>query len=395
SEQLNALVHICSVLSNYLESKENFATESVYDTIEYLAPDLEYTIQSCSWKQQRINCSKFISPILTSKGLCFTFNALSSHEIYNKEMAPGIIKHTNNHGNMSFWNLENGYNEEFIGNEYPMRVSHFGHESGLELTLSTRTSDRNPKCHSHSKGFQIFLTTPGDSLYNIIPFQIQPLADTLYAIEPRLSYSPKKLSKYQSKQRQCFFDSERLLRFFKSYTKANCLHECVANFTMRECGCVPFSMPRDKSTRICGASKINCYEKAVKKFRKNYGEQYHCNCLEACIDNSRVIRSSVCTFPGFHASRTRLAIFFEDEYIQTKTAVETYTMGDFLSICGGLLGLFLGVSALSVIELIYYVTLRLFWTIRYSRYENTDTPSEQTSHDGQTDKNKGKREVYH
>lgn len=39
---------------------------------------------------------------------------------------------------------------------------------------------------------------------------------------------------------------------------------------------------------------------------------------------------------------------------------------DFLAICGGLLGLCLGISLLSIIELVYYSTLRLYWTIRRS-----------------------------
>lgn len=43
---------------------------------------------------------------------------------------------------------------------------------------------------------------------------------------------------------------------------------------------------------------------------------------------------------------------------------ETNTITDFLAACGSLLGLFLGISALSIIELIYYVTLHLYWIVR-------------------------------
>lgn len=47
--------------------------------------------------------------------------------------------------------------------------------------------------------------------------------------------------------------------------------------------------------------------------------------------------------------------------------LETYSFTDFLAICGGLLGLFLGISLLSMIELIYIFTLRLFWIIQNAR----------------------------
>lgn len=44
-------------------------------------------------------------------------------------------------------------------------------------------------------------------------------------------------------RRQCFFDTERQLRFFKIYTQRNCELECLANFTVKTCGCAKFSMP--------------------------------------------------------------------------------------------------------------------------------------------------------
>lgn len=45
------------------------------------------------------------------------------------------------------------------------------------------------------------------------------------------------------RRRQCFFNNERYLRFFKLYTQANCELECLTNHTLKECSCVKFSMP--------------------------------------------------------------------------------------------------------------------------------------------------------
>lgn len=58
----------------------------------------------------------------------------------------------------------------------------------------------------------------------------------------------------------------------------------------------------------------------------------------------------------------------------TLQRAESYSVTDFLATCGGLLGLFLGVSMLSLIEFVYYSTLRLFWTIRQSKTKNTVEP---------------------
>lgn len=60
----------------------------------------------------------------------------------------------------------------------------------------------------------------------------------------------------------------------------------------------------------------------------------------------------------------RLSIFFKEHQFITSKRSELYGQTDFLANCGGLLGLFMGVSLLSIIEFIYYCTLRLGCTLR-------------------------------
>lgn len=68
--------------------------------------------------------------------------------------------------------------------------------------------------------------------------------------------------------------------------------------------------------------------------------------------------------------QARLAIFFRDQQVETIKRMEVYTYSDFLALCGGLLGLFLGMSVLSVIEFIYFGTLRWYWAARREREQN-------------------------
>lgn len=60
----------------------------------------------------------------------------------------------------------------------------------------------------------------------------------------------------------------------------------------------------------------------------------------------------------------RLSIFFKEHQFITSKRSELYGKTDFLANCGGLLGLFMGVSVLSIVEVIYYFTLRLGCTLR-------------------------------
>lgn len=69
-----------------------------------------------------------------------------------------------------------------------------------------------------------------------------------------------------------------------------------------------------------------------------------------------------------------ITIFFREQQIPVLKRVEVYSYTDFLAICGGLLGLFLGVSVLSIVEFLYYSTLRLYWRLRQWKSENIVVP---------------------
>lgn len=70
-----------------------------------------------------------------------------------------------------------------------------------------------------------------------------------------------------------------------------------------------------------------------------------------------------------------MIIDFEKSNVNRLNTKEVYTFTtDFLAVCGGLLGLFLGVSVLSIFELIYYATLRVFWSNRRKIAENVVVP---------------------
>lgn len=70
---------------------------------------------------------------------------------------------------------------------------------------------------------------------------------------------------------------------------------------------------------------------------------------------------------AFSMQPARLSIFFKEHQFITSKRSELYGQTDFYANCGGLLGLFLGMSCLSVIEVIYYFTLRLVCSLRLRR----------------------------
>ena len=80
-------------------------------------------------------------------------------------------------------------------------------------------------------------------------------------------------------RRNCYLENEKLLKFFKIYTKNNCENECMSAFMLSRCGCVEFFMIRNSSTRICSASERSCFKKVKEDFEK---QKSSCECYEPC-----------------------------------------------------------------------------------------------------------------
>ena len=96
-----------------------------------------------------------------------------------------------------------------------------------------------------------------------------------FRVFPKSHKTDESLRGIDPDQRKCYFEGERSLKFFKSYTKAHCEWECKANTTLKSCGCVKYSMPRDKRTKVCSLSQLDCVVKTPSG---------QCNCLQPCID---------------------------------------------------------------------------------------------------------------
>ena len=83
------------------------------------------------------------------------------------------------------------------------------------------------------QGFKILLHTPGE-----IPrvskqyFRVPLNQEVVVSVKPNMITTSEGLIGYAPNRRQCYFNDERQLKFFKVYTQSNCELECLANFTL-------------------------------------------------------------------------------------------------------------------------------------------------------------------
>lgn len=131
---------------------------------------------------------------------------------------------------------------------YPRRVHSTGLQFSLVVVLKMNNRDVDHLCGGSMQGFKILFHAPYQNLNAARrSFHLSPGQSTYYTIAPNLIWTSSRAQQYSPDVRRCYLNSERRLRFFKFYSQRNCEVECLSNYTLAQCGCVLFSVPRTKS----------------------------------------------------------------------------------------------------------------------------------------------------
>lgn len=274
-------------------------------------------------------------------------------------------------------------------NQYPIFVFGASKSYGLVTGLSSLSRNVEFICNGLDQGYKIILHSPYEfpqtkSKYFQIPYNYK--AEVM--IKPLIMTMTAGLESLSLNKRQCYLEDERKLHFFKVYTKRNCELECLTNSTYEYCGCASFYMPREKKTKICGSSKIQCYHNVTRLMLQNF-KSADCACLPLCnsinydaemhefvydIENYLHIYDSLLAnisdeifddpLPETRGMQyNRISIYFKDaKFVPMKRTV-LYGWSDFIANVGGLLGLFMGISILSLVEIFYFCCSGMMATI--------------------------------
>lgn len=113
-------------------------------------------------------------------------------------------------------------------------------------------------------------------------FYLRDFRDYEFFITPEVVTIADDLRAWPVEARNCFFDDERKLNYFKVYTKNNCEQECLSNAAYEKCGCVPFYLIRSPLQKICGFDQLNCFKNAEMRFEIEM--KGNCGCLNLCND---------------------------------------------------------------------------------------------------------------
>lgn len=189
------------------------------------------------------------------------------------------------------WTLEHGYTSDIPSIPYRAVPS-----STIKLVLALNESEYAEKCISFKEGFKVIFHLPNEmpTIFHNHDYADISNRRTLITVSAKSYSTDPSLARFPPSKRKCYFARERQLKFFKSYTKAQCELECLTNFTLRECGCVRFSMPRNRTTRVCDLVEMECYETAHKRWPKHdvmsNSSIMPCDCFPPCTDIKYIVK---------------------------------------------------------------------------------------------------------
>ncbi|KAF5291552.1 hypothetical protein FQR65_LT01865 [Abscondita terminalis] len=349
-------------------------------------------------------CKRSYGITLTEEGFCYTFNMLHPKEILRDSNE--VISLPKPDVKIHKWSFKHGYTPGVNLDNYPKRTYIAGISGGLLLDeLFVNYSKLDYLCNEGVEGFKIALHHPSEFPNMDKRFRLPLNYISLVAVKPSMISVSEELKNYHPKTRGCYFADEKYLSLYKLYTQQNCVTECLSNFTLRNCKCVPFWIPSITmalilssincfiagmtDTKICGPAKLECVKqsKLVYLSYDNRNQNDQCECLPACTSLSYDIEISQTKWNWADLNQlyvilnmtnvnydpniscySRLLIYYKDLQFLTSRRYEVYGALDFFSNVGGLLGLFIGFSLISKIELLYFLTLRIICNvIRYGR----------------------------
>ncbi|XP_067635805.1 pickpocket protein 28 [Eurosta solidaginis] len=366
-------------VSYYRNTWSNFKT-----ILKAVAQPCDEMLLYCSFGAEIENCSAIFNSVLTDDGLCCTFNALDPIYLQrNYSDEDQIAPKSGSHFVPIRWTPEGGYNQKLPEKYFP-RVSG-GTGSRLGLTVVLNSSSEEYYCtKSKSIGFKILVHNPAElprvSNYG---FLVTAGREARVPIEPIYENADAEIRSIHKDTRRCLFSDEGGLTYYGIYSRRNCEFECEADILTEKCDCVLYYLPRvNSSVRICGPNENRCTNEVQIKIESSNKNLTCTHCLPGCFELSykTTVTSTIITYGKFltvddwpkgqfsaNTNFKEISIvnfYYLSNVIRTTTKSKMFGLTEFLSNTGGLLGLFMGFSIFSIIEIIYYITVRPYCASR-------------------------------
>uniref|UniRef100_A0A182K6C4 Uncharacterized protein n=1 Tax=Anopheles christyi TaxID=43041 RepID=A0A182K6C4_9DIPT len=320
----------------------NYTIEQAIDDLGMICEDF---ILVCYWAGQRFPC-------------------------FAKHAFLGWIGSTSHYGACCSFN----YHPNVRGNKEPFVVNTYGMHGGLSVIGTGYPQASDGKSGAlYSEGYMLMIHHPHDFAVEASPLTLIRLGkETFVNVLPTDSRCSEQVLALPQSQRDCIVGSD-FSPPIEKYRQPACTLECLRYAVHRKCGCHPFHLPpltvarNERNIRNCTVYDSMCFVENYYMFKR-----LKCNCLPSCSDVTYKTASIVSDFSANFFSinpfykGTNLTkfefifhIFMSNQVVAANRRIVVVSWISLLSNLGGAFSLCLGISVLSLFEVLFFSIFRL------------------------------------
>ncbi|KAF8375708.1 hypothetical protein PRIPAC_82137 [Pristionchus pacificus] len=350
-------------LQAYKNNHPGFTINSFYHSAGFQCEEI---LKMCSFAGREFNCCDYSTSVLSELGLCQVLNLQASPFAW-------MQKQTEATETAGLQIILDSHMEEMVDVALPTdKVFNVQYTNGFKFFLE----DPETNTPKSSRGVTV---SPGEMVFTSVALTTHELLDThnwgVCINEWPEGYKARNGETYQS---------------------TDCQSQCKAKFFNDRCTCSPFMYNYDEDYRACTPLEVfRCVrDYIVVDYNKTTEDYVFPECSE-CVSECR--RSQFDTYnsygngfaddaisalmgenPEWTKDRINnnflsVNIYFRDMAYTSYVQVQAATVTDTLSNMGGTMGLFLGMSVLTVIESLIY--LAKVWCYLWKVFKDQETPT--------------------
>ncbi|XP_039757898.1 sodium channel protein Nach-like [Pararge aegeria] len=380
-------ITICSPNQITISSLEHFEKTLAPEIMGMVPQRCDDFLKLCYLKRKRYpNCKGLFEPILTKHGMCCIFNSIYRYnDKIRNEKVPDFVPHTTFRGGLA---------------EALTVVADYNPENALSGTLLLAgavrimftmpdefpADDESNLVRAYTESFHSIHAT-----YTYCSEEVTTLPywrSAAGVLESSLRYrfsdnyfpiSVRMDRRNYSRRRQCYFEDEYFLPFFHHFHNSDCDLLCYVHSIEDICHCTMMYMPNVWPGRACNITSIDCIVKAKLEMTKQ-GSAGLCICLRDCVSYRYRVELSIgnlMALPNLHTSyfaenkqrqfwqtlcagiqfnkSTSILHFFHNSVLVKQKQETVMSLISLASNLGGVFGLCLGCSVMSVLEIFYYL----------------------------------------
>ncbi|KFB51117.1 AGAP006703-PA-like protein [Anopheles sinensis] len=278
-----------------------------------LAPPCETMVALCFWLMEPVPCAQLFRRTKIFAGYCCSFNA-------DGFLEPADSRRPNHTAKS-------------------IHVNGIGKGEGLTVVVDIGEANYTPS-HRFTYGIEVFIHRSYDFPdYSDYTTVIQRGWETDVSVLPTIVSASPSLRSVPIERRGCAFSDEGNMSTTLPYTYSNCMNECEQRYVAEVCKCIPLfreivELQVKFKVPICGFRDIGCLQKIKRTYHRTPEFNFTSHGLL-----------------HVHFRSTNCLKYRREPFVTWQTLVATF---------GGIFGLCMGGSILSLVEMIYHFGITPF-----------------------------------